>query len=316
MPGDIGGYFEMDFNMASCLHQDALELNTARNCFEYILLAKKIEKIYIPHYTCGVMLEPLKRHDVKYIYYNLDENMAPILPASVDSSDYLLYTNYFGIKQDIVEHLSLKYKNLIIDNSMAFYAPRKEKLDTFYSARKFFGVSDGAYLYTEKKLELEFEEDLSHTRMLHLFKRIELGANEAYQNFLDDDLSLYDQPIRRMSPVTKRILLTTDQLKYKAIRERNFLFLHHQLEYSNELKIGLTSLCGPMFYPFLYDSVELRAKLIENKIYVPMLWKNALETAESNSFEHYLTKNLFALPIDQRYSLNDMQFILDKIQLQ
>lgn len=106
-----------------------------------------------------------------------------------------------------------------------------------------------------------------------------------------------------------------DHLKYKFIRERNFLFLHHTLGKYNELQIDISDLNGPMFYPFLFDNEALRSKLIQNKIYVPHLWKNTLETAKEKSFEHYLTDKLFALPIDQRYSLNDMQFILNTIGL-
>jgi hypothetical protein len=261
------------------------------------------------------MLEPLKRNNIEFSYYYLDKNLEPLIPSSMNSTDFFLYTNYFGIRQDTVRSLSLKLDNLIIDNSMAFYAPQLKDVDTFYSARKFFGVSDGAYLYTDGTLEYELEDDFSHHRMLHLFKRIELGANKAYNDFLENDLTLYNQPIRKMSAVTKLILSGTDYSKYKTIRERNFLFLHHTLQQFNELHLNVSDTNGPMFYPFLLDYEKLRNKFIESKIYVPTLWKNTLNTAKINSFEHYLTRNLFALPIDQRYSLEDMQFILNTIGL-
>lgn len=227
----------------------------------------------------------------------------------MNSGDFFLYTNYFGTKQDTVRSLSTKLDNLIIDNSMAFYESPIKDVDTFYSARKFFGVSDGAYLYTDGTLDFEPEQDYSHYRMLHLLKRMELGANKAYNDFLENDLTLYDQPIRKMSAITKLILSGINYSKYKTIRERNFLFLHHTLQRFNELQLDVSDLNGPMFYLFLFDSEKLRNKLIENKIYIPMLWKNAMNTSKSNSFEHYLTQNLFALSIGQRYALEDMQFI-------
>ena len=33
----IGGYFELELQQGEEYHKDALRLNTARNCFEYIL---------------------------------------------------------------------------------------------------------------------------------------------------------------------------------------------------------------------------------------------------------------------------------------
>lgn len=44
----IGGYFELELRKGEHYHKDALRLNTARNCFEYILLARKYKK-YIFH---------------------------------------------------------------------------------------------------------------------------------------------------------------------------------------------------------------------------------------------------------------------------
>ncbi len=311
---EMGGYFEMSFNNQQAFHKKAIELNTARNCFEYILLARRIKKVYIPHYTCEVMLEPLKRHSINYDYYYLDKNLDPIIPDSFQPDDFLLYTNYFGIKQRTVESLSHIFMHLIIDNSMAFYAKCIENVDTFYSARKFFGVSDGAYLYTNVILDEKIEIDCSYNRMLHLFKRIEIGANDTYPIFLENDLALYNQPIRQMSKITRQIMSSINYSDVKHIRERNFLFLHSFLAGFNDLQIEISNLNGPMFYPFL-NIMELKTKLITNKIYVPTLWRNVLESAENGTFEHNLTNNLLALPIDQRYTLEDMQRILKIIDL-
>ena len=52
-----------------------------------------------------------------------------------------LYTNYFGLKQGCVKLLEKKYgDHLIVDNAQAFFAKPIKGIDTFYSARKFFGL--------------------------------------------------------------------------------------------------------------------------------------------------------------------------------
>ena len=57
----IGGYFELELSKGEHYHKGALRLNTARNCLEYIMLARKYAKIYIPYYTCEVMLQPFHK---------------------------------------------------------------------------------------------------------------------------------------------------------------------------------------------------------------------------------------------------------------
>ena len=53
---EIGGYFEIEFpDVHSGIHEKAIKLNTARNCFEYILQANRYSKVYVPYFTCDVV---------------------------------------------------------------------------------------------------------------------------------------------------------------------------------------------------------------------------------------------------------------------
>ena len=46
--------------------------------------------------------------------------------------------------------------NVIIDNAQAFYSKHQDRAYSFNSARKFFGVPDGAYLFGKAKLKKRF----------------------------------------------------------------------------------------------------------------------------------------------------------------
>ena len=163
---EIGGYIELEFKEGQPFHSSAIALNTTRNCFEYVLRAKKIKKILIPHFTCDVMLEPINKLGVIFQYYHIDSNLEPIITNETSQNNALLYTNYFGIKQNVIKKLHKKFGNLIIDNSQAFYHFPVKNVDTFYSARKFFGVPDGAYLYTDKFIPgNNIEQDFSFNRI-------------------------------------------------------------------------------------------------------------------------------------------------------
>ena len=103
--GAIGGYFSLELPLREEYHKDAIRLNTGRNCLEYILRARKYEKVYIPYYTCEVILEPFKKLDIPYEFYHVDINFEIRDKFSIKAGEGLLYTNYFGLKQRYVEHL-------------------------------------------------------------------------------------------------------------------------------------------------------------------------------------------------------------------
>lgn len=66
----IGGFFELELSFKGTgIHQHSILLNTGRNALEYILKAKRYQKLYLPYYTCDVLLEPLQRLKVEYEFY-------------------------------------------------------------------------------------------------------------------------------------------------------------------------------------------------------------------------------------------------------
>ncbi len=135
----IGGYFELELSRGEEYHSDAIRLNTGRNAFEYILRAKKFNKVYLPFYTCDVMLEPITKLNLAYEFYSIDSNFLPIFNYSnVQENEVFVYNNYFGICDVQTREVAALCKNLIIDYSQAFYSKPIKGVDTFYSPRKFF----------------------------------------------------------------------------------------------------------------------------------------------------------------------------------
>lgn len=307
----IGGYFELELSNRGEYHEHAIRLNTARNALEYILRVRKYKKVYIPLYTCEVILEPFKKLNVDYEFYNIDEYLKPIINFELKENDALLLNNYFGLTGNYVNELVKKHTNVIIDNSQAFFEKPIGSNDVFYSARKFFGVPDGAYLKCNKKLETDIEQDLSCERFEHLLGRIEINPQQFYNVFKRNDSSLKNQDIKVMSNLTQSILKSIDYKKNMKKRINNFLYLHNRLNKTNLLKLNIGSSSIPMVYPYLIDDGKfIKKKLISNKIYVATYWPNVFGWAAKNSFEYYLASNLIALPIDQRYDIEDLKHVI------
>lgn len=307
----IGGYFELELRKGEHYHPQTLKLNTARNCFEYILRARGYKKVYFPYYTCDVMLEPLSKLGIEYEFYHINEALEPKEIIKLKANEAFLYTNYFGLKQKRVEKLAGIYgKQLIVDNAQAFYAPHLDGIDTFYSPRKFFGVPDGGYLYTDKLLEEEIEQDYSLDRMSHLLIRADKTAEEGYSEFRRNSHELVNNPIRKMSQLTEKILSSIDYSSIIKIRQENYMFLNSALGKKNKFAFPLDDDDVPMVYPFYTDVESIRQKLIQNKIYVATYWPNVLDWCGNKTLEFDLAKNILPLPIDQRYESEEMERII------
>jgi hypothetical protein len=310
----IGGYFELELLSGKHYHAEALQLNTARRCFEYVLRVHKYHKVYIPYFTCEVMLDPIRSLQVKYEFYSIDEAFEPIFDKSLGTNEALLYINYFGLKQRTVVELTKKYKNIIIDNAQSFYAEALSGVDTFYSARKFFGVPDGAYLYTSSLLQDDLPVDKSHNRMSHLLKRIDCSAEEGFADFRTNDDSLKESHICSMSKLTKTLLSSIDYEQAKQKRTANYIFLSKSLNSNNRLRLLPLNGNVPMIYPFWSEDENLRSHLIKNKVFVATYWPNVFNWCDESQLEHLLAKKIIPLPIDQRYCVEDMRRIVNIIK--
>ena len=308
----IGGYFSLELPLKKEYHSQAVKLNCGKNCLEYVLQSRQYKNVYIPYYTCSIILKPFLKLNINYKFYHINQQFEIADEITLGQDEAILYTNYYGLKQQYIKLITSKYgKQLIIDNTQAFYAKPIQGIDTFYTCRKFFGVADGAYLYTDKLLDEEFEQDESYGRMTHLLKRIDLSAEEGYEDFRKADDGLGNQPIRRMSKLTQRIMQSIDYEEAAKKRRENFQYLHEALGDSNNLALQLDEDAVPMVYPYLVPSKGLRKKLIENKIFVALYWPNVLDWTKSDSTEFKLAKDILPMPIDQRYGLEDMNRIIE-----
>lgn len=307
----IGGYFSLELPQRGEYHKDAIRLNTGRNCLEYVLRVRRYKKVFVPYYTCEAVMEPINKLGVPYEFYHIDIHFEIRDRFTLKEGEALLYTNYFGLKQRYVEQLAKRIgSRLIVDNTQAFYTKPLPGIDTFYTCRKFFGVSDGAYLYCDKEIDEEIEQDYSYDRVVHLVQRIDLSAEEGFKDFRRVEDGLDNQTIRKMSKLTQRMMHGID---YKAAAQRrraNYLMLQDALGKENNLNLPLEDDAVPMAYPFLVPMTGLREKLIENKIFVARYWPNVLDWTTVDSFEFLLASWMLPLPIDQRYGKDEMYRII------
>lgn len=310
----IGGYFELELSQGTEFHSKALALNTGRNSLEYVLQARGYRHVYLPYYSCDVLLEPFKKLGVDFSFYHVDDHLEINAPVSLDKDEAILYIDYYGLKQEYVSQLAKVYGNrLVMDNTQAFFTRPITGVDTFYSCRKFFGVADGAYLYCSKRLDKDLEQDQSWIRMSYLHKRIDVSPEAAFNDFRRNDEQLKDNPIRTMSTLTHRIMASINYQQVALRRRENYQILENALKDRNGISLHLDEDAVPMVYPFFTDDNSLRQRLIDNKIYVAQYWPNVLDWCDESCNDYKLTKHLLPLPVDQRYGEDEMLRILTLI---
>ena len=310
---EIGGYMEFEHFHGKEFHENAIGLNCGRNALAYLIEAHQIKSIYLPYFLCSSVVDVCKKSSVSLHFYSIREDFTPIVPDSFSGSDWLYVVNYYGQLNDAFL-LSLREKNVIIDNAQAFFRMPLPEVPTLYTCRKFFGVSDGAYLYTTKLLEQRLEIDESYNRMGFVLGRFERPASEFYKEASDNNDFFSHESVKRMSPLTKNCLKAIDYELVRTRRNKNFSYLHSVLGKDNRL--ALVNPDGAFAYPLYHeDGIRIRKQLAQNKIYIPTLWPNVLDTCPVNSVEYQYAANILPLPVDQRYGEDEMKTMVEGIGL-
>ena len=304
---EIGGYIELDTYTGKMPHGDGVKLNCGRNALAYVIEAKNIKKLWMPKFMCDSCDKVLADNHVDVHYYSIGLDFKPVIK---EWDGWLYVVNFYGqLSNDYLNSLG---DRIIVDNAQAYFQEPIPGVDTLYTCRKFFGVADGAILYTDKLIRVE-EQDESFERMHFLLGRYERSASEFYAEYVENNHFFKNEPIKRMSKLTENLLHGIDYEMVKRRRTQNFAYLHEKLYYVNMLNLSLPD--GAFMYPlYIENGAELRKKLQAKKIFIPILWPAVFNLCEENELEYDMAKNILPIPVDQRYGIEDMKYIAREIQ--
>ena len=309
---EIGGYIEIEHNNGTLYHENALKLNCGRACLEYLIRAYNIKRIWLPGFLCDSVFDKCRQLSVDIETYSLGDDFSiPLLNPGPD--DWVYIVNYYGQLNDgIIKGIHQRFKNIICDYSQSYFQLPLEGVPTIYTCRKYFGVADGAFLYTSKVLNDILEIDMSMDRLGYLFGRYEKDASSYYDEFKENDEKFKDQPVRLMSRITENMLRGVNYEYVSSSRSDNWNTLHDILGKYNKLSLCIPK--GPFAYPFYSEKADaIRLELKNKKIYIPVLWPNVLEDNSEMSNEYKMAMNILPLPCDQRYTSDDMKYLADQI---
>ena len=309
---EIGGYIELDTYRGKMLHEKAVALNCGRNALAYLIKSHNIKKIMLPYFLCSSVKNVCTKENVQIRYYSIGNDFSPI-DIQLENDEWLYVVNYYGqLSNRYIQKLQHQYQNIIVDNAQAYFQMPVEMVDTLYTCRKYFGVADGAFLYTDTNIRQDLPTDESFGRMNFLLGRYERTASEFYSEYSANNHLFADEPIKQMSKLTYNLLHGIDYDFVKKRRTENFAYLHEHFKSVNQLNLTVPN--GAFMYPlYIENGAEIRKKLQSQKIYIPTLWPDVFDICGEDTLEYQMAQNILPLPVDQRYDSEDMKYMIDEV---
>lgn len=229
--------------------------------------------------------------------------------SDLDTCIYLV--NFYGQLSDAyIRAFHDAHPRMILDNVQSYFQAPQDGIDTIYSCRKYFGVSDGAILFTNALLDEELGQDFSYQRMHYILGGFERPEEEFFTEYDRKNNDIFEhEEIKKMSALTENILHGIDYEFIKKRRTENFRFFHEALGSENPLKLSVTE--GAFMYPFYTERAdEIRSAFSKRHIFFPKFWDETLEKTRPDDTDYLLSKNILPLPVDQRYSPDELERLL------
>lgn len=304
---------------------NAQYFDSGRSALLVLLDNIEYKKVLLPDYICESVRMCFRECEVFYYHINEDFTIdwEDLLMKCTEKIDivYLHYFNgYIGENYSFQELNTLKMKNhfvIIEDTTHSFFTASRTIGDyCICSLRKWFPIPDGGVLYStnklcfgkypcnywaEKKVKAMIEkgaylagEDVRKEHFLKVFEETELMLDEQTKPYC-------------ISRIAVTILQHIDVNTVIVARRRNSDILNKRLPYKNVALGGKGQV--PLFFTISEDGRDnLRKYLIDKKIYCPIHWPlyNELEKIEGSVLKHNCE---LSIPIDQRYSDEDMEYI-------
>lgn len=307
----IGGFFDLELPSSGVgPHPGAIALATGRACMALWLREVRPAFCYVPFYSCDALFDPLIHEGIPFRFYAIDEQLHPIgLPEHPESDEWLVWTNFFGVLRNQLKHTAEEWGGrVLIDNTHAFFDAQESGLWSFTSARKYFGVPDGAYCYrpngdvTPPHVE-RFVPASAH----HLVARYTKSEEAAFGLYQAAEAAL-DCSLLRISTFAERVMACIDTDLVKALRRRNLTILMDRLaEYNTFRPASFVRSKSAFCYPFLPQKGIPRSELYAKNIFIATLWPDVIQReGDGFDYERRLSKTLLPLPIDHRYQPQDM----------
>ena len=289
-------------------------LNTGRSAIWHAFRLTGATALWIPYYQCESVRDFLLRRGCSVRFYHQDESFTPV-DLDPEADEAVLLVNYFGVMSyGRMAELAGRFRHVIVDNCQAFFCPPVPGTYSVYSTRKFFGVADGAYVIGEgaEAFVDDYPQGYSSDTASFLLTRIEYGCEgKGYSDRTVNELRLDGEDVLKMSRLTHAILDGTDYHHVREKRKENFAIAAELFGRTNRIDAlrYADNEIVPMVYPLVIEDDNLLDRLISAKHFQGRWWNYLTRELPDDTFEHWLSRYLIPVTIDQRYGREELSFI-------
>jgi len=300
---------------------------------------------YLPAYLCHSIIQPFRELGLNISFYGHKHPLKPSFEEDVHES-VVLIIDHFGtefVSAKKIRGLLKQGNSVILDITHSILDCTRMELcheNLYYiaSLRKIFPIPDGAVIFLSHNHSIdELDCSLSCMPMIDamVLKNFYLNGlehaeptNTHYKYDKKLFLSLYSRheetkntqfiKIRKMPLISLMILskLNLDALLEK--RNQNFLTIYENAADKRIFLFFHQDIKSPFMIPLCFRDVNERDSFkkvfIKNNIYPPIHWQIEGFVPGSFRYEHELSRRILSIPIDQRYSSEDMLKIINIIK--
>lgn len=335
--------FELPFMELSDRQYKTYFYQNARNAIEelvfYLYHMRGIENFLMPQYICETVVDAFTRAGVKVCEYRINQELEIDIcqiEQKIQKKTCIFIPHYFGIP--ITDELrdkiaDWKSRGIVIIEDITMSLLSKEKNKVGYgdyivgSIRKWLPIPDGGFVcvadgqaYVERKKAGSGAYANLYTIVQMMKREYVLGGEKDktlksnYRNYYRDaiDVLFSDYTIREISKLSYNYILNC---KYEDIlrqRTLNYDYLYNNLR---NQKVSCLTKRAKDYCPFMMMIIsenrdKLLKYLIRHDIYCNIHWNLERATGE---VEKFLSHHMLSIPCDQRYTVQDMERIVQVI---
>ena len=338
MESIIGGEFEFLDNVASThgteLTDDYIMFSSGRaalyHLLKYAMQNGMANCIYLPDYICDSVFHVCDNLHLPYKFYSLTENLQVDISSlkSIYLGGAILVVDYFGIIdcEDKIKKIKAEMPEsfVILDIVQApFLITKSTNADvSFTSLRKALPVPDGGLVHLKGQILQEctspskfaqYKIAASYLKNLRSCRYYEddiyLDLYRKGEEMIDDD---YD---KAPSAYTKKVYGSLDINRISILRKRNTSVIVNGL---NDLGlkpcVDIKENDIPLFVPIILENRDkVRKAMFANNIFLPVHWPVVEHQSELRRGA-YMSQHELSIIIDHRFSVKDMERILDVLE--
>lgn len=309
---------------------------SGRAALYQILMSIKLTtfKVWLPDWLCESMIDAVRKTCIAYDFYHVGNDLRIDVERFVEENkpisqnDAIVLVNYFGlvdVEQTIQQLRDKKVFSVIIEDDVqalfSFLDDKPHAADyRFTSLRKSIAAPDGGLVWTKRPMPVANKENTFTPVKLKgaLIKgnSKEGDPDEAYLKYFEEGEELIEENYESvMSRESQNIFATTNLEEVAQRRRRNAQYLIRELQTVDiDHLLPLKNDCVPLFVPVaINDRDDLRRTLRQHSIFCPVHWplRDDMKHLETGAF---MAEHELSLVIDQRYSLEDIQCMMDVIK--